>query len=267
MSNHTRYHIGNVKVQCSCIFCKTEITTSNLAFHFHLCQQHIFPKSPKNSGNCKHCGKQIRGYHKDKKEFCDHSCSASYTNAERIKNGYTASEKHREAARSVAKNFHTGPRVTSISRCKVCGKWFKGYNRACCSSTCRKQHQTKIAQENQLGKHGVRQKCKQLVTTDSYGNRVRLESSYEIRTAEILNDLGVSWIRPEPIHYVGKDGNEHRYYPDFFLPSSNLFLDPKNKYLYQKDKDKIDRVMSQNSVKVVMLSNDMISHYHIKSLI
>lgn len=61
-----------------------------------------------------------------------------------------------------------------------------------------------------------------------------LESSWEVKVAEKLDQLKIKWIRPKPLKWV--DNNKTRYYfPDFYLPDYNLYLDPKNPYCMDKD--------------------------------
>lgn len=73
------------------------------------------------------------------------------------------------------------------------------------------------------------------------GSIIKLDSSWEEALATRLDNLGVHWIRPnKPIYYVDNFGKKRRYYPDFFLPDYNLYLDPKNNHAYNVQKEKID---------------------------
>ena len=58
---------------------------------------------------------------------------------------------------------------------------------------------------------------------------ILLESSWEHEIAKWLDQLGIIWIRPKPIKWFDTTTNRIRlYYPDFYLPEKNLYLDPKN---------------------------------------
>lgn len=105
-------------------------------------------------------------------------------------------------------------------------------------------------------------RSKKVKCIDSFGNEVCLQSSYELKCAEILNKLNINWIRPEFLFYNGK-----RYFPDFLLVGHNIYLDPKNDHLAKIDKDKIDLVCEQNNVKVFILTKDKISEEYILDLI
>lgn len=72
------------------------------------------------------------------------------------------------------------------------------------------------------------------------GSVVLLDSSWEEALAVRLDSIGVNWIRPQPIKYVGIDGLTHNYFPDFYLLDYDLFLDPKNPIACNAQKEKLD---------------------------
>lgn len=114
--------------------------------------------------------------------------------------------------------------------------------------------------------------CTRLAKHSKYSKNVEykpgiiLESSYEVRTAEILDYLGVEWIKVRQGYVWDDHGKRRRYVPDFYLPSQNIFLDPKNDYLITKDKRKINSAMKINTIKVVILSNDLINEEFLELL-
>ena len=83
---------------------------------------------------------------------------------------------------------------------------------------------------------------------DSFGKEVCLQSTYELRCSEILDELKINWVRPKALKYDDK-----RYFADFYLPDHAVYLDPKNNYKAKLDREKIDKVVKQNKVKVVIL--------------
>jgi hypothetical protein len=89
---------------------------------------------------------------------------------------------------------------------------------------------------------------KKFKVKDSFGKEVTLQSTYELQCAEILNELGIRWIRPAALFYDGR-----RYYPDFKLVDFDIFLDPKNSYKAKLDAEKIHKVCEQNNVRVDVL--------------
>lgn len=125
-----------------------------------------------------------------------------------------------------------------------------------------KQKLSKIARLNELGGHTSK---KQLYYKTIDGNIVYLQSSYEIKVAEELDNNGVRWIRPKFIEWIDDNKISHRYYPDFYLCDFDLYLDPKNYFLQNKDKIKIECVQKQNSVKIIVLSENELSWEKIKN--
>jgi hypothetical protein len=115
--------------------------------------------------------------------------------------------------------------------------------------------------------------CERLAKHSKYTKNVEykpgviLESSYEVRVAEILDKLNVEWERVRQGYVWDDNGKKRRYIPDFYLPKQNIFLDPKNDFLIKKDKQKIDSAMKLNNIKVVVLSNDLINLEFIELLV
>lgn len=104
---------------------------------------------------------------------------------------------------------------------------------------------------------GYREKAgrsKKYYVKDSFGKIVCLQSSYEKETADILDDLNIIWIRPKHLKY----GNQ-KYFPDFYLPEKDLYLDPKNNYLAKLDQEKIKKACEENKVLVLILTKDKIT--------
>lgn len=106
-------------------------------------------------------------------------------------------------------------------------------------------------------------------------NGIKLDSSYELEVAKELDKHNIKWERPS--YFIWEDDNhlEHRYYPDFYLPEFNVYLDPKNDYLiYYKserfgitDVEKINKVMIQNNIRIIILNKNNLTWENIKNLI
>lgn len=86
------------------------------------------------------------------------------------------------------------------------------------------------------------------------GSLVLMDSSWERRLACILDEMEVSWIRPPPIKYEDFKGVIHNYFPDFYLPDFNIYLEPKSEFVQRAQKDKMDW-LSRNRKDVIVLSS------------
>lgn len=98
------------------------------------------------------------------------------------------------------------------------------------------------------------------------GTIVNLQSSYEVKVAQSLDEQQIDWIRPSYITYI-QDDVEKRYYPDFYLPDYDLYLDPKNDYLIENDIEKIRLVEEQNNITVVVLNKDQLYYTPVAQLV
>lgn len=97
---------------------------------------------------------------------------------------------------------------------------------------------------------------------DSFGKEVVLQSTYELKCSEILNELKINWIRPKALKYDNKN-----YFADFYLTDYDIYLDPKNSYKAKLDKEKISKVTKQNNVIVFILCEKQITKDFIASLV
>jgi hypothetical protein len=130
------------------------------------------------------------------------------------------------------------------------------------AESIRKKKLSDAAKRNNFGGHTSKRK---LYHVKKDGSVVFLQSSYEIRLAEILDDLNIEWTRPEPLVWIDSSGESHRYYPDFLI--GEIFVDTKNDYLVVKDEEKIRRVIEQNQVDLRIFTLDMITKESARCLI
>lgn len=109
--------------------------------------------------------------------------------------------------------------------------------------------------------------CKKtLPYTKTDGTIVNLDSSYERIVAEWLDKNGIDWIRPEPLNWVDSNGITHHYFPDFYLPEKDIYLDPKNEYCFNVQKEKISIIKEQYK-NVLFLTKDQISDAFLRKLL
>lgn len=131
-----------------------------------------------------------------------------------------------------------------------------------------KLHLSEIAKQRGLGGFNMRSKG---ITY----NGIKLDSTYELAVVQSLDQFSISWGRCGKFLYKTPDGIERTYTPDFYLPDYDIYLDPKNDFLIKninprlgyKDVDKIQWVMEQNQVKILILDKDHLTWDKIKILI
>lgn len=90
---------------------------------------------------------------------------------------------------------------------------------------------------------------------------IMLDSTWELELAKRLDYIEVKWIRPSPIEWIDQKGMCHNYFPDFFLPEFDLYLDPKNKYAQDVQKEKIAIITKQLTNLVILSSMKEIKEF------
>lgn len=211
-----------------------------------------------NPNKCLECEYELE-FKKKNNKFCSSSCSAKRNNRLRGERNLETKEKiskklkgrklSKEHKRKVSKhlkkynknrNFELIKKIDAYekmpNKCKVCGSKieYKKRHRKTCSEKCRI-----IASTKRTYRNGSRK-------TIEY-NGIILESSWELKLAKWLDEKKIKWIRPKPIEW--SDGQKTRmYYPDFYLPKQNLYLDPKNPYCMELDAEKVKVVRKKINI-------------------
>lgn len=202
---------------------------------------------------CKHCGKECKSSNslKNHERLCPKNPERNYVSHTLGKTAWNKG-KTKETNATVAKYSETIKSNYSSGKTALTG-----------AATWSKEKRSEIAKSQGFGGYqknaGISQKYK---VHDSFGSEVTLQSSYELDCSRILNALNIRWIRPKSLKYDNK-----RYFADFYLVDFDIYLDPKNDYLAKQDKQKIDCVQEQNSVKVYILTKDLLNEEYIKNLV
>jgi hypothetical protein len=202
--------------------------------------------------NCRNCGKVfIVPVPSFRKTFCKQSCAATFGNTGRIR---TAESRARSSASHYAHlekyGYHktytgrTFPDITLIRRaeCTQCGKafWSRRQRRVKnhYSLTCTDECFLKAKKANASG-----------IKRTSY-NGVEFDSQWEVEVAKSLDASMIIWIRPtKAIVWIDRTGKSRRYFPDFYIPDLDLFLDPKNPLVIKRQREKLDIV--SNMIKLI----------------
>lgn len=94
-------------------------------------------------------------------------------------------------------------------------------------------------------------------------NGILLDSSWEYELAKRLDYLNIVWERPKPIKWFDKDGNVHNYFPDFYLPEFDIFIDPKNPFACEVQKEKIESINETYNNIIILDSLDKCKNFNI----
>lgn len=129
--------------------------------------------------------------------------------------------------------------------CKVCHTTFY-QSITSARTTCSRACQTYAATKIRSYQNGSRKPV--YYNKPDTGETVMLESSWELKVAEYLDSLAIKWTRPEPMSWTDNTGKDRLYYPDFYLPDNDTYLDPKNPYCMEQDKEKMQAISAKVNI-------------------
>lgn len=183
--------------------------------------------------------------------FCSKSCACSrtWTKADKEKKSKAAKassklleansnpEKYRKAWKTRRANGN-GRQKRKQKVCTYCKNSFESVRtpngngwRTWCSSEC----YAAIKRRNYRG------------TTYRYKG-VCMDSSWEVELAEWMDRHKIKWVRPEFLIWQSSNGTFHKYFPDFYLPCLDLYVDPKNELLVESQKEKLEYISNKVSL-------------------
>lgn len=195
---------------------------------------------------CKHCDTAMV-YQRKTNKFCGSSCAATHNNSNRAPRSSESRKKTSIAMKGKSKPYTSRKRISGWhckimwSTCPVCNILFysKGWTnpkKSCGKSECR----VHLSVGNRTYTNGRR---KLFYYFNKHQDKtVLLESTWEYNLAVWLDEQNIEWIRPSYIKWTDASDKERLYYPDFYLPALNLYLDPKNPTAMKKDAFKMAQV-------------------------
>jgi len=87
------------------------------------------------------------------------------------------------------------------------------------------------------------------------------DSFWEIEMAKRLEFLNEQFERPKnPIKYLDAEGKQHNYFPDFWIPSIQKFIEVKNPYLFEND-NKVQILKAKRSDIIWLTSLEQIQSF------
>lgn len=129
---------------------------------------------------------------------------------------------------------------------KISDAWKRGsYSNVVFEGFKGKKHSNESKEK--MSKTALQSKHRRLKKNTILYKNILLDSTWEFELAKRLDELSIKWIRPEPIPWTDKKGKVHNYFPDFYLPDYDLFIDPKNKHAFNVQKNKIEILLDTYS--------------------
>jgi hypothetical protein len=204
---------------------------------------------------CLCCGTPIAYKFKSSNKFCSKSCAATFNNKGKIKTEECKrkiSDKLKGNVPSNKGNPGTGrnkKKDTILYFCQICKKtkfveYTKRNYKTCGDKDCIIFACVGVRKY----KNGKRKLF--WIFNPNENKEVLLESSWELELANFLIEKNIEWVRPRFIKWEDSFGKIRRYFPDFYLPKYDLYLDPKNPYAMNLDKEKIEKISKKINLKV-----------------
>lgn len=190
--------------------------------------------------------------HKKSKKCCGKECAAKYSQMHSDKN---------KISESMKKYYTNNPPIKRKLNCKICNVLFvetKNRKQTCSTYCLRKLISQNSTKNINCGGETNYKKFK-------YKN-IWMDSSWEVELAKWLDAKNIKWKRDRKIifYWTDAENKKRRYYPDFYLPQYNIYLDPKNKFKLEKDSYKLNQVIKENNIRLVYgLVSDVIQSLQI----
>jgi hypothetical protein len=192
---------------------------------------------------CLNCSKvfSVRDLKKSS-NFCCRGCCSSFKWKE-----FKKTEKYSEFQKKVSEKSKLSASLKPKKKykCVICDSNF--FTR---KKTCSKECHAKLVSINSSSNPncGGETNYKRYIYND-----ILMDSSWEVDLAKWLDSQNIKWIRDKKVYFTWKDstGKTKRYHPDFYLTDLDIYLDPKNKFLMEKDKEKLDFVRKEYKVTIL----------------
>jgi hypothetical protein len=205
-----------------------------------------------NPNKCIQCDSPL-DFRKRDKPFCSSSCAAKYNNKKR---GPRSEQTKYKIAKTLSKNNIVKDKInkrTNLNkekynlnpkRCKICNSIlpYEYRHRKTCSKECNIIACVKIRDYQNGSRKNI------WYFNKNENKNVLLESSWEYKFAEFLDSNNIFWLRPKHIIWFDKNGKKRYYFPDFYLPKFDIYIDPKNPYCLEKDSEKLEIIQKQVNI-------------------
>lgn len=229
---------------------------------------------------CRYCGKPFNSTAAKKarvccSQECAHACTHQTINENpeaKAQMRQRKSEAMKRLYSSVAKKerphplnkrglVYVPPTQEELTRiCIICDKPFLVPLRCCKPKTCSKVCRNILSSRQS----SANPNCGGETNYRRYRYKgILMDSQWEVDIATWLDERQIEWQRDRKMtfRWIDETGKSRRYHPDFYLPAFDIYLDPKNKYLIEKDRFKIESVMKTHGIKIIWgLRDDVINH-------
>lgn len=141
--------------------------------------------------------------------------------------------------------------------CSVCATIFKTHkkHKHVCSKACVGKIGGTTLKKDTSKMGGIRDgggKTKVYAYVNLAGETMKL-NSFEIKVAEVLDSLKLNWNRNwKGFNYTTLDGNERKYYPDFYVSDFDAYVEFKG-WVTEHSSHKMNDAAKKNNLKLIII--------------
>ncbi len=85
---------------------------------------------------------------------------------------------------------------------------------------------------------------------------MKLQGTWEVAFARWMDTNRIDYkAHRGRIPFIGSDGTEHSYYPDFYIPQSRMYVDVKGAFWDSEQAEKIDLIRKSNPKLNLFIAN------------
>jgi len=160
-------------------------------------------------------------------------CIHSQAHRENLSKSVKSSEAHKKAMLAVDRK-ETAAKHSELMK----QRWKEGTYKPLNEEQRKRISQAMRGNTNSSGQSGGF--CKWYLINNN-GLIEKVQGTWELLYANYLIEQGVAFkSHPNFIYYQDKNRNKRRYFPDFYLLEDNLYIDVKNPFCIEQDKEKIE---------------------------
>ncbi len=186
------------------------------------------------------------------RKHCSWKCSNTKQHTQETRDKISQNLKGRRVG--AAEYSYMGYEDRSCIVCQVAfkiRKWSK--RRTCGNRECTKE----IFRINSKGKvGGYRPNATKNYKSGMYRG-IWMDSSWEIKLAKILDEKKIVWEKStkHKFIYYDKQNVKRRYYPDFYLPEYNIYVEVKG-FWTEESKYKVNDVIRRHNIRLLILESE-----------
>lgn len=236
--------------QTLCKICNHLINNCNYKKHTSRCDG-IYRRFKKRI-NCKYCNLDFSNLSTSQRANHTRWCKQNPKENKYTRRKTIVSEKTKEKLRNVVLDAHKRGVYSDAQQKMRENPSFKG------------QHHTEEVKKI-IQKKALESKHRRLRKYTILYKGILMDSGWEVELAKRLDSLNIKWIRPEPIPWRDKNNIVRNYFPDFYLPDYDIYIDPKNPIAYKSQIEKIKALHEQYNNIIILTNLKLIQEFDISS--